>query len=409
MNKYTVKDYPPFQFTVFRIIFGLYLFIHFIDLISSSPDIWSQQGMMADTSLNFTHGKFPNILEAFDTPIQIQIFISIMALLALMFGFGIFRIPVAILLWYGWACLFHRNNLISNPGIPMVGWLLLATALIPSGEPLSLKFNKKNEPWGMPSILFYGAWIMAGIAYTISGIDKFMAPSWKDGTAIFHLLNNPLARDSFLRQWLLDLPMPLIYVQTWGALTLEISFGILCLFKRTRLLAWISIMAMHIGILAIVDFADLTIGVMMIHLFTFDPNWFHPKKDKIKKRIVLFDGLCGMCNSSVNLLMSIDMKSKLLFTPLQGETIKTLPLKMDVIPDSIIYFQDDQYYTKSTAVIKVLRDMGGIFSFAIVLFIFPKFIRDTVYDLIAKNRYRIYGRKEECRIPTPEERAKFLD
>ena len=78
-------------------------------------------------------------------------------------------------------------------------------------------------------------------------------------------------------------------------------------------------MLMHLGILSLVSFADLTFGMLMVHFFTFDPRWFGENPRKGEKKVVLFDGVCGMCNRSVNLLMSIDARNLLLFSPLQGE------------------------------------------------------------------------------------------
>jgi len=406
-----IDPFPAWQFSLFRIVLGIYLLIHFVHLIPSSPDIWSREGMLGDASLNFTYGMFPNILLYFDSPIQIQIFIAVMALLSLCILLGVFRKGAALLLWYGWACLFHRNNLIANPGLPMVGWLLLALVLIPLGEPLALRKKKEGEEaWFMPAPLFWGAWLIAGVSYTLSGFDKFLSPSWRDGTAILHLLHNPLARDWFVRDLLLALPLPFIYVMTWLSLALEISFGFFCLFRKTRALAWFSIMGMHIGILTVVNFVDLTLGVMMLHLFAFDPRWFLPEKKEDNSRVVFFDGVCGLCNKAVNFLMANDQAGVLKFSPLQGKLAKEICSEQaGENSESIIYFRNGKCYDKSTAVIKIARELGGILVLLQVFLLIPKFLRDIVYSIIAKNRYRFFGKEAACRIPTPEERARFLD
>lgn len=402
--------FPPIQFSLFRIIFGLYLFIHFICLIPLSPDIWSNQGMMADSSINFTFGKFPNVLNLFDSPLQIRIFVMVMTFLSLLIVVGYFRRIAAILLWFGWACLFHRNNLISNPGVPMIGWLLLALTLIPIGEPLSLAKKKGSENWFMPPLIFWGAWWIIGLAYTISGFDKLMSPSWQDGSAMIHLVNNPLARDWFVRDILLAMPTFMMHINTWLALVLELTFGFFCLFKKTRPMAWFFIMSMHLGILLVVDFADLTIGVMMIHFFTFDPQWFQPKSISGEKKVVLFDGVCGLCNGFINFLLANDLNHELYFSPLQGSFAKD---KMDASAiekmESVVFYYKGTKYTKSKAAILILRQLGGMWVFINLFLIIPKFMRDFLYDLIAKNRYKIFGKHETCRIPTPEERAHFID
>ena len=409
-----MKTYSPYQFAIFRIILGIYLVVHFVMLIPYSAEIWSNIGLLSDASLNLTHGVFPNILNYFDAPLFVQIYVGVLAFLSLLFALGIQRPIVSLLLWYGWVSLFDRNNLISNPGIPFIGWLLLCCAVVPKGEPLSLQFNRQNleedTTWQMPKILFYGAWLIMAISYTISGVDKLMSPSWSDGTAIRHLLENPLARDWPLREMMLLLPPIAIKIMTWATLILEIVFLPLALLKKTRMWAWLGMVALHLGILMIVDFADLTIGMLMIHIFTFDGSWLKPNTQNGEKGIVFFDGVCGMCNSIVDFLMREDRNNALLFTPLQGTTAQERLDKKDVENlNTIAYYRDGKVTKKSSAVLQLLTDMGGIWKLAFVFKIVPKPIRDFIYDTVSKNRYKWFGKKEACRMPTKEERMKFLD
>ena len=279
----------------------------------------------------------------------------------LVFGEGL----VVFWLWYGWACLFHRNNLISNPGIPFVGWLLLANALVPLGEPFCLG-KKTDSAWKMPAILFYGAWLIAGLAYLASGIDKLGSPSWLDGSAILHLLHNPLARDC-LREFLLALPPSLISFLTWGTLALEIGFVVLCIFRKARMWAWVLIMLMHLGILSLVSFADLTFGMMMIHFFTFDPNWFWQRPREGANKVVLFDGVCGMCNRSVDFFMGIDSRNLLKYSPLQGEFAAREAKEDTKDLQTIVFYDDGKVYKRSTAVLRLLAQLGGIWSAALAV------------------------------------------
>lgn len=394
--------YPAYQFAMFRIIFGLYLLIHFLYLIPVSAEIWSNSGLISDVSFNLTYGAFPNILYLFDGTTSVTIFVSIVALLSFFIIIGFFRRTSALLLWYGWACLFHQNNLILNPGLPMVGWLLLALALIPKGEGWGIE--KEDESWTMPPILYWGAWIIVGVSYSISGIDKAMAPSWIDGSAITHLLNNPLARDYFIRDLLLSTPELFRQILTWSALVLEIGFALLVIFSKTRIIAWFMIMAMHLGILIIVDFPDLTLGVIMIHLFTFDARWF---KTEDKQRVIIFDGVCGFCNKSVDTLIRIDTQKRFHYTSLQGEFVKTLTLKPNI--DSIVFYEDGTLYYKSTAILKILRSLGGIWIVTNLFYLIPRVLRDYIYDFIATYRYKIFGKMESCRMPKEGEQALFID
>ena len=270
-----MKTYSAYQFAIFRIVLGLYLFIHFLLLIPYAAEIWSSAGMLPDPSANLTYGYFPNLLNYLEDPLSVKLYVVVLAILSFGFMIGFQRPIISILLWYGWASLFDRNNLILNPGIPYVGWLLLCCAAIPKGEPYSI--CKKNDNWEMPKILYYGAWALMAIGYSISGYDKLASPSWTDGTAIFHLLENPLARDYWFREFFVGLPMSFIKFNTWLVLFLEIAFLPLALFKPTRKWIWIAMVLMHMGILLIVDFTDLTLGMLMIHWFTFDVGWFGRK------------------------------------------------------------------------------------------------------------------------------------
>lgn len=402
------RYYSPYQFSLFRILLGFYLFIHFVYLIPYASEIWSSNGILPEASLNLTYGFFPNLLNSLDSPIFVTVFVSTLALLSLLFCFGLQRNFLAIILWYGWACLFNRNNLISNPGIPFIGWLLLVSALIPRGEPWSLS-NYKNENWNLPKPLIIGAWLIMSISYSISGFDKLISSSWADGTAIHHLLSNPLARNTGLRELLLSLPLSIIQLMTWSILAIEVLFLPLALFRTTRKWIWFAMLLMHLGILILVDFADLTFGVLMIQFFTFDSEWIKARKLE-NSPIVFFDGVCGLCNSFVNILLSEDRNQVLKFSPLQGQTAKAkLPKDLSADLKTMAFFRNDRLYTKSDAALEVLKTIGGIFSLFYIFKFIPRFIRDAAYDFISKNRIRWFGQSESCRMPTKEERVLFLD
>jgi len=128
---------------------------------------------------------------------------------------------------------------------------------------------------------------------------------------------------------------------------------------------------------------------------------------KQSKKIIIFDGICGLCNKSVNILIKLDRKKQFLYTSLQGEFIKTLNIEPKI--DSIIYYEDGDLFYKSTAILKILRSLGGIWVFANLFYIIPRAIRDFIYDLVAKYRYKIFGKMESCRLPKKGEEELFID
>jgi hypothetical protein len=265
------------QFAIFRVAFGAYLAVHFAHLIPWGAELFSREGTLADASVSPLHGVFPNVLAVWDTPAAVTTFLSALVVLSLLFSAGVGRRVAAVLLWYGWACLFNRNPLISNPGIPYVGLMLLLTALIPAGEDWRMGSRRDasapRPAFEMPAWVFLTAWVLMAAGYTYSGIVKLFSPSWLDGSALWHLLNNPLARDSWMRDLHLGLPMFVVRLMTWGALAAEIAFLPLALWRVTRPLAWFTLLVMHLGIVMLVSFADLTAAMLMLHLFTFDARW----------------------------------------------------------------------------------------------------------------------------------------
>jgi hypothetical protein len=263
----------PRQFAWFRIVFGGYLAVHFAQLVAYGKELFSREGVLASARLNPTFGILPNVLSRYDSPAFVTAFLIALTGLSVLFALGIARRVMALLLWYGWACLFNRNVLISNPSIAYVGVLLLLTTVVPSREPFRVFDRAPNDDFEMPAAVYWTAWFLMAAGYTVSGLIKLASPSWVDGTALWHVLNNPLARDSILRDIALRIPTGGYRLWTWCALGLEIAFLPLALWRWTRPAAWLAMVMMHVGILAFVSFADLSLGMLMVHLFTVDARW----------------------------------------------------------------------------------------------------------------------------------------
>jgi predicted DCC family thiol-disulfide oxidoreductase YuxK len=126
--------------------------------------------------------------------------------------------------------------------------------------------------------------------------------------------------------------------------------------------------------------------------------------------IVLFDGVCNFCNGWVNFVIARDRSKYFKFAPMQSDIGQELRAKCGVSEevDSIILIEDDTAYVHSTAALRILRRLGGIWPIFYGLMIVPKPIRDFFYKLFARNRYRLFGKKDVCMVPTPEVRERFL-
>lgn len=131
------------------------------------------------------------------------------------------------------------------------------------------------------------------------------------------------------------------------------------------------------------------------------------------KKIILFDGLCNLCNSSVQFLIKRDSKDIFRFVSLQSELGKELLSKLPIAiqnTDSIILFESEViFYFKSQAIFQIIKSLGGLFHCLLIFKLLPHSIHDFIYDYIAKNRYHWFGKKEQCLVPTSEIQSKFLN
>lgn len=131
------------------------------------------------------------------------------------------------------------------------------------------------------------------------------------------------------------------------------------------------------------------------------------------KHIILFDGVCNLCNGAVNTVIDADDQNKFLFSSLQSQVADNLLSEVAIDPkelDSIVLVtKDGQIYQKSDAALKVMTEIGGLWSLAVVFKVIPRWIRDRVYNVVAKNRYRWFGKQDECRLPTADLRRRFID
>lgn len=127
--------------------------------------------------------------------------------------------------------------------------------------------------------------------------------------------------------------------------------------------------------------------------------------------IILFDGVCNFCNGSVNFVIEHDTKNYFKFAPLQSDVAQGLLDKYKIdksATDSVVLIEDEAVYTHSIAALRIARQLDGVFSWVYVFVVVPKFIRDFFYKLFAKYRYKLFGKKDVCMMPTAEIREKFI-
>ena len=240
---------------------GAYLALHFATLLPWAKELFSAEGMLPEAAASPLLRAFPNVFALADGPLFATAFVGLGALCAGLLVAAAekptLRAAAALGALYVLACCFGRNPLIRNPSLPYVGLALLALAAA----------RGRALPRDVVTVL----WVLRGVGYGYSGLTKLAAPSWVDGSAMGHLLTNPLARPHAAA--LLALPESLRKLATWGVLGLEIAFPLLLLTRRGRRAAWFAMTAMHLGLLVLIDFADLTLGMLVTHLFVAGDDW----------------------------------------------------------------------------------------------------------------------------------------
>jgi predicted DCC family thiol-disulfide oxidoreductase YuxK len=130
------------------------------------------------------------------------------------------------------------------------------------------------------------------------------------------------------------------------------------------------------------------------------------------ERIVYYDGVCGLCDGFVELLVKLDKNKKLKFSSLQGKSGRSLlnKLNLDLEEfDTVLFKVNDQVYTKSTAVFKIINSIGGIIKLFLVFNLLPRRFNDWIYSKIAKNRFKIFGKLDKCDISKFNKPGQFIE
>lgn len=129
------------------------------------------------------------------------------------------------------------------------------------------------------------------------------------------------------------------------------------------------------------------------------------------KQIILFDGVCNFCNSSINFIIDHDPEKRFKFASLQSEIGQDILRKFNKNTenfDSVFLLKNDTLYQKSDAALEITKYLSGFWKYLAIFKVFPSSFLNFFYDIVAKNRYRIFGKADSCRIPTPELRERFL-
>lgn len=128
--------------------------------------------------------------------------------------------------------------------------------------------------------------------------------------------------------------------------------------------------------------------------------------------VILFDGVCNLCNGAVDFVIKRDSQGLFRFASLQSEAGQEVLSRHNIEPsetDSVVLIENGRAFDRSTAALRISRHLGGMWPFLYGFIILPRPLRDAAYQAIAKRRYKWFGKKETCRIPSPQERERFLE
>lgn len=406
------------QYSLYRAAFGAWLLVHFAMLAPWASELFSNEGVLPDAAASPFLRLFPNVFLLDDSPGFVNAVLVIAALLSIAFAVGWRDRTAALLLWIVWGSLYGRNPLIGNPAMPYVGLLLLVHLGLPKAPYGSFSMRGRVDPsggWWLPRSMHRVVWILMSVGYTYSGYTKLVSPSWLDGSALRRVLENPLARPGGVRLALLELPEVVLQALTFGALAFELGFVLLALVARLRPIAWLAMLSMHLLLILLIDFADLSLGMVILHLFTFDPAWVPSRRDGAATAPLelFYDGDCGLCHGAVRMVLAEDPTGETFrFAPLQGPTFAA---RVDErtrasLPDSLVLrTADGRLHVRSDAAGRVLLALGGWWRvFGHLLLLLPRVVRDTGYAAIASVRRRWFRKPSAaCPILPAHLRARF--
>lgn len=330
-----------------------------------------------------------------------------------------------------WSMIYHNYNLLVLH-IFIIGFAA-------SGDALSVTGKQNKSPGIKPVAHWQYGWpvklicLITALSYFISGIAKLtgdLAWDWLSGQA----MRSQVAVDSLRKNVMGEETSPvfdLLYTHTWffffvGIATMVVELGApFILHKKRLILTWVLLaFMMHWGIFFImgIKFYHHMTGIIFLP-FLEPEKWLAYFRQKFsgerqssstgtlnkEPAIVLFDGECNFCDSTVQFIINRDPEGQFHFVSLQSEKGKTMLGRHHLPNDlsTIALIKDGMAYTKSTAMLNIFRQLDSGWKYLYAFIIIPAPIRNTIYKIIAKNRYSWFGQKTDCQIPSIEIRKRF--
>lgn len=411
MNDPSVKPaWTGGQYSIWRLYFGLYLCVHFALLVPRASELFSDTSRIEGS---MGHG-FPYLNELRDVPLLLSSLMAFASCTGLALALGWHDWLAVVLLPFLAAYMYTYASEIGHSSYALIGCLLYAHMLVAGAPYGSMTARGRVDPaggWAMPRPVWIGAWIVMAASYSITGLYKLGSSSWVDGSALVCALESPLTRHSFLRETLLALPLPLLRAATWSSLAALILFAPTALIRKARPWIWAVMVVLIVVLASVFKVADLSLALLALHGFTFDPNWLSPRGSGTDE--LFYDGECGVCHRFVRFILSEDRSGRaFVFAPLQSASFADAiaPGVRAGLPDSIVVrTADGELLVRSSAVIRVLERCGGLWlALAVLARRIPTAWRDRAYDLFARWRHLVFARpKDFCPLIPSELASRF--
>jgi predicted DCC family thiol-disulfide oxidoreductase YuxK len=291
--------------------------------------------------------------------------------------------PAAVFLALAWTFLGWGVPSPAWAALPIVGFLLLTHACLPPAPFGSLAARGRPDPnggWRFPPVLFAAAWIFMILGYAYLGLGQITGLFERDGGLA-----------AWVASWLWVLSAPAVLV------------------RRLRAWLWLALLLLLLPLLVLADLRALYLSLTMLHLFTFDPAWVKSKGGGVER--LFYDGSCALCHGAVRFVLAEDPEGKAFrFAPLDSDSFRGLGAAPGSLPDSLVVATaDGRLLTRSAGVLRILERLGGLWRILAVLGrALPRPPGDAAYDLVARIRYRVFGRKSEaCPLIPPALRGRF--
>lgn len=410
-----LPHYTGGQYSMLRLVLGLTLMWHMAFLAPRARLLFSNEGWLAGGGTKMIYDLVPNVLTLVDNPVFVTAVLLYAAGLAGLFALGWFDRMAALLIWYVLVCMTWRNPIATEGSMLFLGWLLLAHVLLPPAPYGAVSGRARVDPrggWYMPRVIFAAHWILLAVAYTASGIERLSNPAWGSGYAMQMALSGPMTRFEFLRDWTMSWPTGVFALLAAVITAAEVASAPLMLSARLRPIAWAWLLVFNQVTINVVMFGQVQFGVLMLHLYCFDPQWIRPRAEGTTD-MLFYDGRCGLCHRLVRFILAEDHTGRAFrFAPLDSERFRTSVSPRHPKADSLVVLtQDGAVLTHSTASLHVLRRLGGLWAIlADLLIIVPRPLRDVGYRLVASVRHLLFRQPgQACPVLPPELRMRFVE